>query len=71
RCIELRSFKYYLFAFRDRGIFYEQLVNKVRDDIVEAVSPRRLTVVGDFRPRGGIAARVTSSFDRDRGEGGS
>ena len=71
RCIELRSFKYYLFAFRERGIFYEQLVNEICDDIVAAISPRRLTVVGEFRPRGGIAARVTATCSRDRDGGDS
>lgn len=62
RCIELRSFKYYLFAFRNRGIFYEDLANQVRDDIVAAVDPRRLSVVAEMNARGGISARVTASF---------
>ncbi len=65
RCIELRSFKYYLFGYRDEGIFYEQLVNRIRDDVVAAVNPKRLTVVGEFSPRGGIAARVTAKHSRD------
>lgn len=62
RCIELRSFKYYLFAFRDRGVFYEKLVNLIRDEIVEAIAPARLTVIGDFNARGGITARVTATY---------
>ena len=62
RCIELRSFKYYLFTYRNQGVFYEQLVNRIRDDIVEAVRPRRLEVIGDFNVRGGISARVTAAF---------
>jgi 7-cyano-7-deazaguanine reductase len=62
RCIELRSFKYYLFAFRNRGIFYEHVVNQICDDIVAAISPRRLTVTGDFNARGGITARVTAAY---------
>jgi 7-cyano-7-deazaguanine reductase len=61
RCIELRSFKYYLFAYRNRGIFYEDVVNQILDDIVAAVAPRKITVIGDFNVRGGIAARVTAS----------
>ena len=61
RCIELRSFKYYLFAFRNRGVFYENVVNEICDDIVAAIAPRRVTVIGDFNARGGITARVTAS----------
>jgi 7-cyano-7-deazaguanine reductase len=60
RCIELRSFKYYLFTFRDRGIFYEDLANVLLDDIVAAIQPKRLEVVVDMNPRGGISARVTA-----------
>lgn len=62
RCIELRSFKYYLFAFRDRGIFYEDLANTVLDDIVAAVQPRELEVIADMNARGGITARVTATY---------
>lgn len=65
RCIELRSFKFYLQTFRNRGIFYENVVNTILDDIVEAIHPRRLTVTGDFNTRGGISARVTASFSSD------
>ena len=62
RCIELRSFKYYLLAYRNRGIFYEDVVNQVLDDIVAATAPRRATVRGEFNTRGGISARVTASY---------
>jgi 7-cyano-7-deazaguanine reductase len=61
RCIELRSFKYYLQTFRDRGIFYEDVVNQVLEDIVAAIEPRTVTVSGEFNTRGGISARVTAS----------
>lgn len=61
RCIELRSFKFYLQTFRNRGIFYEDVVNEVLDDIVRAIAPRSAIVTGDFNTRGGIAARVTAS----------
>src|SRR5512142_1421592 len=47
RCIELRSFKFYLQTFRNRGIFYENVVNEILDDVVAATAPRRATVVGD------------------------
>lgn len=62
RCIELRSFKYYLFTFRDMGIFYEDVANKILDDIVAAVKPRSATVVAEMNTRGGISARVTASY---------
>ncbi len=62
RCIELRSFKLYLFSYRNRGIFYEEVVNQVLDDVVAAIAPRRATVVGEFNTRGGISATVTASY---------
>jgi 7-cyano-7-deazaguanine reductase len=62
RCIELRSFKYYLNAFRSRGIFYEDVVNTILDDIVAAVAPKWAQVSGGFNTRGGISARVTATF---------
>jgi 7-cyano-7-deazaguanine reductase len=63
RCVELRSLKYYMVSFRDRGIFYEQVTNQVLDDLVAACAPRRMTVVGDFSPRGGISTTVTAVFE--------
>lgn len=62
RCLELRSFKFYLQTYRNQGIFYENVVNKILDDIVAAISPRRLTVIGDFNARGGISARVSAAY---------
>lgn len=62
RCIELRSFKYYLHTFRNRGIFYEDVVNQVLDDIVAAIAPRSAIVTGEFNTRGGISARVTAAY---------
>ena len=53
RCIELKALKYYMFSFRDRGIFYEAVTNQILDDLVAACQPRRMTVVGDFTVRGG------------------
>ncbi|MFN0096714.1 MAG: preQ(1) synthase [Dehalococcoidia bacterium] len=61
RCIELRSFKFYLFAFRDRGIFYEDLANQVLEDVVAAIAPKRCTVVAEMNVRGGISARITAN----------
>jgi 7-cyano-7-deazaguanine reductase len=62
RCIELKSLKYYLFEFRNRGIYYESVTNQILDDLVAAIRPRRMTVVGDFSVRGGIKTVVTATY---------
>src|SRR5512132_4105555 len=66
RCIELKSLKYYLIEFRNRGIFYEAVTNQILDDLVAACGPRRMTVVGDFTPRGGIKTSVTARYEAAR-----
>ena len=60
-CVESKSLKLYLFAYRNHGAFHEAVVNLILDDFVKACKPRRATVYGDFRPRGGIAIRVRAS----------
>jgi 7-cyano-7-deazaguanine reductase len=62
RCIELKSLKYYMFAYRNRGIFFEAATNQILDDLVQACRPRRMTVVGDFAVRGGMKTIVTASY---------
>ena len=64
RCIELKSLKYYIIEFRNRGIFYEAVTNQILDDLVAACQPRRMTVVGDFSVRGGIKTVVTATYTR-------
>jgi 7-cyano-7-deazaguanine reductase len=64
RCVELKSLKYYLLEFRNRGIFYESATNQILDDLVAACDPIRMTVVGDFTPRGGIKTVVTARYER-------
>lgn len=61
-CIELKSLKYYLQAYRSRGIFYEAATNRILDDLVGACQPRRMRVEGDFSARGGITTRVTADY---------
>ncbi len=61
-CLESKSLKLYLGAYRNHGAFHEAVVNRIRDDIVAACTPRRLTVTGQFRPRGGISIRVTAEW---------
>lgn len=58
KCIELKSFKEYLVAYRDKGIFHENVVNKILDDVVGAIRPRRARLVGTFNARGGIQTTV-------------
>lgn len=62
-CVELKSLKYYYLAFRDRGIFYEALVNTILDDLCELLKPRYLKVVGEFSTRGGLRSVVTAEYD--------
>ncbi len=59
-CVELKSLKLYLQAYRNEGVFYEDVVNRILDDLVSALHPRRMTVTGTFRPRGGMHSVVTA-----------
>ncbi|HEY7389210.1 MAG TPA: preQ(1) synthase [Bryobacteraceae bacterium] len=64
RCLELKSYKMYLLAYRGLGIFQENIVNRVLADVVKAANPMRATVIGEFTPRGGLATVVTASWNR-------
>lgn len=57
-CIELKSFKLYLWSFRDEGQFHEAVTNRILDDLVAACAPRRMTVTALFNVRGGITTTV-------------
>jgi 7-cyano-7-deazaguanine reductase len=61
-CVELKSLKYYLIEYRNKGIFYEAVVNHILDDLVAAIQPRRMTVVGDFSVRGGMKTVVRAEY---------
>lgn len=63
-CLELKSYKMYLLAYRDLGIFQENAVNRVLHDVVRAAKPVRATVVGEFTPRGGLTTVVTANWSR-------
>jgi 7-cyano-7-deazaguanine reductase len=63
-CLELKALKYYMIEFRNRGIFYEAVTNRILEDLVGACRPRRMTVVGDFSVRGGISTVVTASYEK-------
>ena len=66
-CLELKSLKMYGLAYRNLGIFYENVVNRFLRDIVAAVKPVRATVIGEFTPRGGLESKVTASWSKSRG----
>lgn len=63
-CLEMKSFKEYLLCYRNMGIFYENAVNRILRDIVNACQPVWLEVQGDFTPRGGLKTSVTARYDR-------
>jgi len=60
--IELRSLKYYLFSYRNVGIYQEHLVNRILDDLVKCAHPKRMKVVADYRIRGGIHTVASREF---------
>lgn len=60
--MELKSLKFYLWSYRNEGAFHEAVTNKILDDLVAAVRPRSLEVVGDFFVRGGIHTVVTAKY---------
>jgi len=66
RCLELKSYKMYLLAYRSLGIFQENAVNCVLRDVVKAARPKMATVIGDFSPRGGLGTVVTATWSSRR-----
>jgi len=69
RCIESKSLKQYLGAYRNQAVFAEGITNRILDDVVRAIAPRRAVVIGDFWPRGGIGIRVEAVHDAARSGG--
>jgi len=65
-CLELKSLKNYILAYRNLGIFYENAVNRILEDIVKACHPVRASVTGEFNPRGGIKSVVEAHFPRSK-----
>jgi len=64
RCLELRSLKEYILGYRQLGIFYENAVNRILEDVVAACRPVRASVVGEFNPRGGIKSVIEARYPR-------
>ena len=65
-CLELKSLKMYMLAYRNLGIFQENAVNRFLRDVVTAVRPHSATVTGEFQPRGGIYTRITATWSKKR-----
>jgi 7-cyano-7-deazaguanine reductase len=66
-CLELKSLKMYALAYRNLGIFYENVVNRFLRDVVAAARPLSAIVTGEFTPRGGLHSKVTATWTRNRG----
>jgi 7-cyano-7-deazaguanine reductase len=63
-CLELKSFKMYTLAYRNLGIFYENVVNRFLRDVVSAAKPVSASITGEFTPRGGLHSRITATYTR-------
>ncbi|MGY9074215.1 MAG: preQ(1) synthase [Acidimicrobiales bacterium] len=64
KIVELKSLKLYIWSFRDQGIHHEGVTNRILDDLVASLSPRKMTVVTDWLVRGGISTKVTASYTK-------
>ncbi len=67
KIIELKSLKFYLMQYRNVGIFYEHVTNRILDDLVEVLAPKKMEVTGDFTARGGITTKVTAIYGKTEG----
>ena len=65
-CVELKSLKLYFHAFRNEGIFFEAATNKICDDLGRALQPRSLTIIADWKARGGFSSVVTATWSPDK-----
>jgi 7-cyano-7-deazaguanine reductase len=65
-CLELKSFKMYTLAYRNLGIFYENVVNRFLRDVVAALKPVSATVTGEFTPRGGLHSKITAAWSKSK-----
>lgn len=68
KCLELKSLKFYLQGYRNEGVFYEDVVNRILDDLVEACKPRWMAIEGRFTPRGGMHSTVQAEYEAPEGE---
>jgi 7-cyano-7-deazaguanine reductase len=68
KCIELKSLKYYLQSFRNEGIFYENVINRILEDLVRVIKPRWMEVRGEFSTRGGLNSTVVATHGKNPNE---
>ncbi|MDX9786979.1 MAG: preQ(1) synthase [Desulfobacterales bacterium] len=66
KIVELKSLKYYLLQYRNVGIFYEHVVNRILDDLVAQIRPKRMEIIGEFTARGGITSTISAVYERDK-----
>lgn len=64
KCLELKALKYYFLEYRNEGIFYEAVVNRILDDLVEACQPKWMEVIGEFSVRGGLHSTVQARYEK-------
>ena len=69
-CVELKSLKLYLWSYRNEGGFHEKVINRILDDLVSVLKPRKMRVVGDFNVRGGIHTTVTAEHEKGKKRAG-
>ena len=66
KIIELKSLKFYLLQYRNVGIFYEHLVNRILDDLVDVLAPQKMEIIGEFTARGGITSKVVATYEGEK-----
>ena len=64
KCLELKSYKLYLLAYRNLGIFQENAVNRILRDVVKSAKPLWANVTGEFTPRGGVYSKITATWSK-------
>jgi 7-cyano-7-deazaguanine reductase len=64
-CVELKSLKFYLNSYRNEGIFFESVTNKILDDLVEVTQPRYMKITAEFNTRGGISSVIEAEYHND------
>lgn len=64
KCVESKSLKLYLFAYRNHNAFHEAVTNMILDDLVELLNPKEMIVIGEFRPRGGISLDIEARYEQ-------
>ncbi len=66
KCVELKSLKLYFHAYRNEGMFFEAATNKICDDLGAVLQPRRLTIIADWKARGGFSSIITAEWKKPK-----